>query len=111
MNHPSPIIFTKDQISTAARLWKEGETLKAIGEELGIHWKQVFRMADARRKQFPYRKSNHRRGNPVVPPEIIDDPTPVSAPGRVVRMTITGAKITLPRVEFIDGPEWEARVE
>lgn len=93
----------------AAMLWKRGDTLKAIGEELGIPWRRVVRLANKNRKMFPYRKSDRRRDDPVIKMEVVSQPTPILAAGRVVRTTISGSKVTMPRVAFIDGPECEAR--
>lgn len=100
--------FTKEQISAASDLWRDGFTMYEIAEKLGIKWSAVKTMASTRRGLFPFRKSNNRRSNPIVSVEKTDAPVVASKPGCVVRTTITGAKITLPRVVFIDGPEPES---
>lgn len=100
--------YTKEQVSTAAQLWREGLTMHEIASKLGLKWSNIRNMTDSRRRLFPYRKNNSRRANPAVTPASDIMPvTPAAKPGCVVRTTITGAKVTMPRVAFIDGPEPE----
>lgn len=79
-----------------------------MAEKLGMTWSAVKNMTSTRRGTFPYRKSNSRRSNPIVK-QVADElkVAPLKA-GCVVRTTFTGAKVTLPRVAFIDGPEPES---
>ncbi|WP_421439944.1 GcrA cell cycle regulator [Agrobacterium tumefaciens] len=101
-------LYTKEQIAAAAALWREGLTMYDMAQKLGMTWSAVKNMTSTRRGTFPYRKSNARRANPIVKQV---DWTPAPAPlkaGCVVRTTFTGAKVTLPRVAFIDGPEPES---
>lgn len=101
--------YTKEQIAAAAALWREGLTMHQIAEKVGLKWSNIRNMADTRRRLFPYRKNNSRRANSVVTPASDIAPvTPAAKPGCVVRTTITGAKVTMPRVVFIDGPEPDA---
>lgn len=103
------IKYTKEQIAAAALLWRDGYTMYEMAEKLGLTWSAVKNMTGARRNIFPYRKNNSRRANPIVT-EVEDQiaPTLTTKPGCVVRTTFTGAKVTLPRVVFIDGPEPES---
>lgn len=101
-------IYTKDQIAAAAALWRDGHTLHAMAEKLGMTCSAVKNMTSTRRSAFPYRKRNVRRADHIV--KQVDEapaPAPLKA-GCVVRTTFTGAKVTLPRVAFIDGPEPES---
>ncbi|AVH41840.1 GcrA cell cycle regulator [Agrobacterium tumefaciens] len=101
-------LYTKEQIAAAAALWRDGYTLHAMAEKLGITCSAVKNMTSTRRGTFPYRKRNTRRADPVVKQvEEAPAPAPLKA-GCVVRTTFTGAKVTLPRVAFIDGPEPES---
>lgn len=101
-------LYTKGQIAAAAALWRDGYTMYDMAEKLGMTWSAVKNMTSTRRGTFPYRKSNNRRAEPIV--KQVDEapaPAPLKA-GCVVRTTFTGAKVTLPRVAFIDGPEPES---
>ena len=99
-------LYTKEQIAAAAALWRDGCTLHEMAEKLGITCSAAKHMTSTRRGIFPYRKSNARRSNPIVK-QVDEAPAPLKA-GCVVRTTFTGAKVTLPRVVFIDGPEPES---
>ena len=109
MNQDARIKYTKEQIAAAALLWRDGYTMYDMAEKLGMTWSAVKNMTSTRRGTFPYRKSNSRRANPIVT-EVEDQiaTAPPAKPGCVVRTTFTGAKVTLPRVAFIDGPEPES---
>jgi GcrA cell cycle regulator len=101
-------LYTKEQIAAAAALWRDGYTMYDMAEKLGMTWSAVKNMTSTRRGTFPYRKRNTRRADPIV--KQVDEapaPAPLKA-GCVVRTTFTGAKVTLPRVAFIDGPEPES---
>lgn len=101
-------LYTKEQIAAAAALWRDGYTLHEMAEKLGITCSAAKNMTSTRRGIFPYRKRNVRRADPIVKQvEEAPAPTPLKA-GCVVRTTFTGAKVTLPRVVFIDGPEPES---
>lgn len=101
-------LYTKEQIAAAAALWRDGYTMYDMAEKLGMTWSAVKNMTSTRRGIFPYRKSNNRRATPIVK-QVGDEPTPTPLKaGCVVRTTFTGAKVTLPRVAFIDGPEPES---
>ncbi|QIB36946.1 hypothetical protein G3A56_16110 [Rhizobium oryzihabitans] len=101
---------SKEHITLAAQMWCDGQKVEVIAERLGMTPQKLRGMIDTYRKRFPYRRNHVRRENPVVkPPEMGSVVTPLSRPGCVVRTTITGARVTMPRVEFIDGPEWQAR--
>lgn len=107
MNHHRSL-YTKEQIAAVAALWRDGYTLHAMAEKLGITCSAAKNMTSTRRGIFPYRKRNVRRADPIV--KQVDEapaPAPLKA-GCVVRTTFTGAKVTLPRVAFIDGPEPES---
>lgn len=107
MNHHRSL-YTKEQIAAAAALWRDGYTLHAMAEKLGITCSAAKNMTSTRRGIFPYRKRNVRRADPIVKQvEEAPAPAPLKA-GCVVRTTFTGAKVTLPRVVFIDGPEPES---
>lgn len=98
--------YTSKQVSIAAQLWSEGATMEVMSERLGMPVKNVRYMIDCRRGAFPYRKNNVRRHSPAFPPlEQPAEKAPVCKPGCVIRTMPDGAKITLPRVSFIDGPE------
>lgn len=101
-------LYTKEQIAAAAALWRDGYTLHAMAEKLGITCSAAKNMTSTRRGIFPYRKRNVRRADQIVKQvEEAPAPAPLKA-GCVVRTTFTGAKVTLPRVVFIDGPEPES---
>lgn len=101
-------LYTKEQIAAAAALWRDGYTMYDMAEKLGMTWSAVKNMTSTRRGTFPYRKSNARRADPIVK-QLGDEPAPAPLKaGCVVRTTFTGAKVTLPRVAFIDGPEPES---
>ncbi len=101
-------LYTKEQIAAAAALWRDGYTMYDMAEKLGMTWSAVKNMTSTRRGTFPYRKSNARRADPIVK-QLGDEPAPAPLKaGCVVRTTFTGAKVTMPRVVFIDGPEPES---
>lgn len=101
---------TDDQVNSAAGMWKDGLIMGVIAEKLGLTFSYMRFMTGSKRHLFPYRKNNCRRANPIIPePEIIIEQEPVARPGCVIRITAEGAKVTLPRITFIDGPEPEGR--
>jgi GcrA cell cycle regulator len=102
--------ITDEQIMTAASMWKDGEKMGSIAEKLGLNFSNVRFITGSRRHLFPYRKNNSRRANPIIPKieEAVELEAPVR-PGCVTRVTTDGAKITLPRITFIDGPEPKGR--
>lgn len=83
----------------ASHMWKAGFNSGEIAKHFGIKQGAVENMVARDRHLFP-------RRDEYVP--IKETPKPVNHPDRVTRTTITGAKITLPRVVFIDGPYQEA---
>jgi len=90
--------WTDDNIAVAEKLWAEGISAREIAERFGSTKNTVIRMAGKHRDRFPARQSA-RISLPA-------DATPAQRAhhaDRVIRVTFSGAEVTLPRVAFIDG--------
>jgi GcrA cell cycle regulator len=96
LSAPKPFIADVD---LAEKLWRAGLSGDDIAKEFGITRNQVYWLIDRNRERFPRRII--RMGSPA---EIAIKSNPsTNYPDRVTRITPTGARITLPRVSFIDG--------
>ncbi|MGG7535334.1 GcrA cell cycle regulator [Rhizobium sp. 12,4] len=91
--------WTEDKIARAAALWQQGQSARAIGDVLGVKDHSIVNLARRDRGRFPARQSSHPLPAPIVEPVVRR-----AHPDRVIRTTISGAEVTMPRVPFIDGP-------
>lgn len=93
-------VWTESMINSAAKMWVRGLTVTEIGKSFGMPKNSVCSMTHRNRDRFPKRREYR-------PPKPKKKPIPVVRLSdhipRVTRTTITGAKVTLPRVSFIDG--------
>ncbi|ACI55714.1 hypothetical protein Rleg2_2440 [Rhizobium leguminosarum bv. trifolii WSM2304] len=91
-------IWTEDNISKAAQLWADGISAREIGERFGARKNNVITMAGKHRDRFPARQAAR-----VSLPEDATPEQRIQHADRVIRVTFSGAEVTLPRVAFIDG--------
>ena len=98
------IFWTGERLAIAAKMWKQGALIAEIARILDTTEDAVSGAANQRRTMFPRRKNYIVRDYGTVEREP-DQPAKVMPvhPDRVTRTTISGAKVTLPRVPFIDG--------
>jgi GcrA cell cycle regulator len=90
--------WTEDKITSAEKLWADGISAREIAERLGSTKNTVINMAGRHRDRFPARQ--------VARISLPEDATPaqrINHADRVIRVTFSGAEVTLPRVVFIDG--------
>ncbi|MGO7779465.1 GcrA family cell cycle regulator [Rhizobium ruizarguesonis] len=90
--------WTDDKIAWAEKLWAEGISAREIAERLGSTKNTVINMAGRHRDRFPARQSAR-----ISLPEDATEGQRIHHADRVIRVTFTGAEVTLPRVAFIDG--------
>ena len=98
------LVWTEDRLAEAAMMWKRG----ALTSEMAAHFKtsedSISSLAGRRRDLFPHRKNYFRRAATPVRKEAPEIEISPSYPDRVIRKTVAGVMVTLPRVVFIDGP-------
>ncbi|MBY3228562.1 MULTISPECIES: GcrA family cell cycle regulator [Rhizobium] len=90
--------WTDDKIASAEKLWADGISAREIAERIGSTKNTVINMAGRHRDRFPARQ--------VARISLPEDATPaqrINHADRVIRVTFSGAEVTLPRVAFIDG--------
>ncbi|MGR9386426.1 GcrA family cell cycle regulator [Rhizobium leguminosarum] len=90
--------WTEDKITSAEKLWADGISAREIAERLGSTKNTVINVAGRHRDRFPARQ--------VARISLPEDATPaqrINHADRVIRVTFSGAEVTLPRVVFIDG--------
>lgn len=90
--------WTDDKIASAEKLWADGISAREIAERIGSTKNTVINMAGRHRDRFPARQ--------VARISLPQDATPAQRAhhaDRVIRVTFSGAEVTLPRVAFIDG--------
>ncbi|MGR9149620.1 GcrA family cell cycle regulator [Rhizobium leguminosarum] len=90
--------WTEDKITSAEKLWADGISAREIAERIGSTKNTVINMAGRHRDRFPARQ--------VARISLPEDATPaqrINHADRVIRVTFSGAEVTLPRVVFIDG--------
>ena len=110
----NPPRWTDEEIAEAARLWAKGLSLIRMSIALDRTERAIDQMVRRNRPRFPPRPAGKpkRRVQPVEDRRTYVEPPPRALPtltaDRVRRTTISGAKITLPRVTFIDGPYRQA---
>jgi len=98
------VTWTGARLDLAVMLWRLGVSTSNIADALGVTYPAIQSLTCYRRDLFPDRG---RAFKPVeATPEVL---APKVASDRVTRTTISGAKITLPRVTFIDGPYREGQ--
>lgn len=88
-------------LAEASRLWKLGAKAADIGAMYGLTENAFYNIVSRHRESFPHRSVSVIRS-------FAKGACAVSESGwradRVVRTSITGALITMPRVTYIDGP-------
>lgn len=103
----NPINLLSDEgMILAEKLWREGLSGTVIAKKLGVGMRQIYSLADTRRDRFPRRTINKAisPGVVVLTMPRADAESPPMKPDRVLRITFSGARVTMPRVTFIDGP-------
>lgn len=90
--------WTDDKIASAEKLWADGISAREIAERIGSTKNTVINMAGRHRDRFPARQSAR-----ISLPEDATEAQRSHHADRVIRVTFTGAEVTLPRVVFIDG--------
>ncbi|MGM5009985.1 GcrA family cell cycle regulator [Rhizobium sp. 969_B3_N1_2] len=91
-------IWTDDNIAVAEKLWADGISAREIAERFGSKKNSVITMAGKHRDRFPARQSAR-----VSLPADATAAQRAHHADRVIRVTFSGAEVTLPRVAFIDG--------
>lgn len=81
------------RIDKASELWRAGMHPAAIAAKMGVSPATIFGLVAKRRDLFPANGRSPARSNL----------------SKVVRITVTGAAVSVPRVTFIDGPIEEAQ--
>lgn len=89
--------WTDERIAEASRLWRAGADSREIAKRLGVSTHSVNKLSQRKRSLFPYRYEVLAALSPVVSQPANDHPD------RVVRRTLAGALVTMPRVTMIDG--------
>ncbi|MEF3124514.1 GcrA family cell cycle regulator [Rhizobium leguminosarum] len=90
--------WTEDKITSAEKLWADGISAREIAERLGSTKNTVINMAGRHRDRFPARQAAR-----ISLPEDATPAQRINHADRVIRVTFSGAEVTLPRVVFIDG--------
>ena len=93
-------VWTERMIEGAAKMWRQGLSVTEIGNSFGLPKNSVCSMTHRNRDLFPKRREHRpKKAKKVVAPFIrkSDDIK------RVTKVTLTGARITLPWVSFING--------
>ena len=95
----------KKRIRRAKQMWADGASARDIAKSIGSTKAIVLKHARAHRDDFPSRRE-WSGGRPKAKEEAAAEvsPRPDFDLGRVKRVTLSGAVVTLPRVTFIDGP-------
>ena len=90
-------------IDKAAKLWAKGVSVHFISKEMGVSKDAVIGLCDRRRDLFPARRAVTavKKNDPMPEVIIVERKLPAN---QVVRTTLSGKKVTMPRVTFIDGP-------
>ncbi|MBX5190144.1 GcrA cell cycle regulator [Rhizobium sp. NZLR3b] len=91
-------IWTDDNIAVAEKLWADGISAREIAERFGSKKNSVITMAGKHRDRFPARQAAR-----VSLPKDATPAERIRHADRVIRVTFSGAEVTLPRVVFIDG--------
>lgn len=101
------IVWTAENIIAASDLYRQGISFGKIAAKFGTTRDSVIGVAFRNRDLFPKRLiiTAAKKKQPPMPKRA---PRPPSPPklyiDRVTRTTFSGAKVTMPRVVFIDGP-------
>ena len=107
--------WTEENKQAAAQLWAKGLAIYRIAVAFDTSEDAIGCLAKRNRSMFPKRppapKRNYYRregaNDPIIrrfePPKP-QQPKVRAYADRVTRHTISGAKVTMPRVTFIDGP-------
>lgn len=101
-----PMPWSDRQISQAATMWNEGASVASIGSTFGFSKGSASNLIGSRRDLFPMRtkpETVHRVRSEAPKQKPAPKPANFSPTDRVTRVTITGAKVTMPRVTYIDG--------
>ena len=110
----APRVWTEEKLNEAARLWSQGLTATRIAELLGVTEGSFRGTSSLQRDRFPTRVKSKPEAQAEA---IVEAPLPIEKPKPAVRRTyiagkwvehvkrktITGAVVTVARVEFIDG--------
>lgn len=100
-----PVRSPSIDVNLAEKLWRQGVTGTAIAKKLGVKMRQVYTLAENNRDRFPVRVPKlSAPGVVVMTMPRTQAEVPKMKPDRVSRITISGARVTMPRVTFIDGP-------
>lgn len=98
-------VLSDEEMIIAENLWRQGMSGTSIAKRLGVGMRQIYTFAETRRDKFPRRTA--KIASPGIVVMTIDRDgagTPMQQQDRVSRITFSGARVTLPRVTFIDGP-------
>lgn len=101
------IIWTAENIVAASELYRKGLSFGKIASKFGTTRDSVIGIAFRNRDLFPKRLiiTAVKKNQPPMPKRPRRPPAePTPFVDRVVRTTFSGAKVTMPRVAFIDGP-------
>lgn len=91
-----------EQLRTASRLWKEGESGRIIAKTVGVKVNRLFDVAARYRHLFPKRlRAVEARTHFIAP--VISEESELPH-DRMRWVTESGATVTLPRISFIKCP-------
>jgi GcrA cell cycle regulator len=97
------VFWTGEKLAGAIRLWKDGARVSEIALQFDTTDDSVSGLIARSRHLFPKRKSYIKRCERPAKARVDIVRVEPCRPDRVTRTTISGAKVTLPRVPFIDG--------
>jgi GcrA cell cycle regulator len=106
--------WTEADKQEAARMWKAGKAATRIAVAFDVSEESIRNLSRRNRSMFPHRQQHTRTHAPREsvkherPVEVTAESEPTLYADRVTRRTVSGAKVTMPRVSFIDGPYREA---
>jgi GcrA cell cycle regulator len=95
-------------------MWKAGKAATRIAVAFDVSEESIRNLTRRNRSMFPHRQEHTRTHTPREsvkherPVEVAEESAQTVFSDRVTRRTISGAKVTMPRVSFIDGPYREA---